>query len=173
VLAELKAANISYVGTGAEGGISNTILFYGQMQDSNPFGYWYSADWMTINLNLNLSNEVINGSNNPLAPLYYDQNGINRLQNRAVQTANQAITNGLALGNVIATTLPALQFAANFEAGLYAGQLAINAEPFAVYTAENPSAYATGTYGGIAIVYTPLRGFTQILVYLNLTNLLA
>ena len=173
VLAELNTANVGYIGTGAEGGISKTILFYGQMSDGNPFNYWYSADWFVINVNLNLSNEVINGSNNPLAPLYYDQNGINRLQNRAVATGNQAITNGLALGNVIATTLPALQFAANYEAGVYAGQLAINAEPFSVYTTENPSAYATGTYGGLACVYTPLRGFKQILFYLNLTNLLS
>jgi len=169
-LTQLATANVSYVTTGAEGGISNTIVKYGHTADGNPFNYWYSADWAQLNVDLNLSNEVINGSNSTLAPLYYNQQGINRLQNRAAQTFGQAITNGLALGQVVLTQLPAATFAANFAAGLYNGQLAINAEPFTVYTAENPSDYAIGKYGGLAAVYTPLRGFEAIFFNLNVTN---
>lgn len=173
VFTELNTANVGWIGTGAEGGISNTILFYGQLSDGNPFGYWYSADWAQINLKLDLANEVINGSNNPLAPLYYDQPGIDRLQNRALQTLGRAVTNGLALGTVKATQLPAKQFADNFLAGVYEGQLVVNAEPFLVYSQENPNDYAIGKYAGLAAVYTPLRGFKQIFFNLNVTNIVA
>ena len=170
ILQSLRTANINVVGTGSEGGISTAILLWGHVLDGNPFNYWYSAYWAQINLEQDLANEVINGSNSTLAPLYYDQNGIDRLQNRASATLGNAITYGLALGTVVTTQLPASVFATNFENGLYAGKLAINAEPFNVYTAENPNDYAIGTYGGLAAVYTPARGFEQIIFNLNLTN---
>jgi len=170
---QLNTANVGYFAVASEAGLSNVITFYGQMQDGNPFNYWYSADWVQINLDLNLSNEIVNGSNNPLAPLYYDQNGINRLQNRAAQVLAQAVTNGLAVGTVLKTSLPASVFAANYEAGLYEGFLVINAEPFITYSQENPNDYAIGKYAGLACVYTPSRGFKQIFFNLNVTNFIA
>ena len=173
IFTELNAANVGWIGTGAEGGISLNVLFYGQLSDGNPFNFWYSADWAQINIDLNLSNEVINGSNDPIAPLYYNQQGIDRLQNRAAQTIGTAVTNGLALGRVKTTKLPAQDFINNFEAGLYQGFLVINAEPFNIYAQENPNDYAVGTYGGLACVYTPLRGFKQIIFDLNVTNIVA
>lgn len=172
-LGNLNTANVGFIGTGAEGGLSTSILFYGQLQDGNPFNFWFSADWTSINSNLNLSNEVINGSNNPLAPLYYDQNGINRLQNRTVQTVASAVSNGLSSLPIKATQLPAATFTANFVAGLYEGYNVVNAEPFLNYNQENPSDYSIGKYGGLAIVFTPSRGFKQIFVNLNVTNLIA
>ena len=170
---ELNTANVGWIGTGAEGGISNTIIFYGQMADGNPWNYWYSADWIQINMDLALANEVINGSNNSQAPLYYDQSGVDRLQNRAIQVLNQAITNGLANGTVLPTKLSAIQFAANYNAGLYVGYLAINAEPFILNQQENPTNYAQGVYNGLSCVYTPSRGFKQIIFNVNITNLIA
>ena len=170
---ELNTANVGWIGTGAEGGISNTIIFYGQMADGNPWNYWYSADWIQINMDLALANEVINGSNNSQAPLYYDQSGVDRLQNRAIQVLNQAITNGLANGTVLPTKLSAIQFAANYNAGLYVGYLAINAEPFILNQQENPTSYAQGVYNGLSCVYTPSRGFKQIIFNVNITNLIA
>lgn len=173
LLNTLNAANVNVVGTGAEGGISDAILFSGHLMDGNPFNYWYSIDWVQLNLDLNIANEVINGSNNKLAPLYYDQPGINRLQRRAAQTMAQAITNGLAVGTVVQVALPAAQFVANFENDLYVGWLVVNAEPFTVYTAENPSDYSIGKYGGMAAVFTPSRGFEQIIFNLNATNFIS
>jgi hypothetical protein len=171
--AELDSDNVGWVGTGAEGGISNTIIFYGQLSDGNPFGYWYAADWANLNLNLSLSNEVINGSNNPLAPLYYDQPGIDRLQNRAFKTLATAISNGLGTGQLVATQLPAQTFETNFLSGVYEGQIVINAEPFSIYTQENPSDFPIGKYAGLAAIFTPSRGFKQIFFTLNITNIVA
>ncbi|EMD3913601.1 hypothetical protein VQ345_004778 [Salmonella enterica] len=50
------------------------------------YNYWYSVAWCAINLELDLANEVINGSNTTVNPLYYDQQGIGRLQRRALKT---------------------------------------------------------------------------------------
>ena len=170
ILQTLKTANINVVGTGAEGGISTAILLWGHMLDGNPFNYWYSVDWAQINLDQDISNEIINGSNSTLTPLYYDQPGINRLQNRSAQTLSNAISYGLALGSVVTTQLPAAVFAQNVANRVYAGQLAINAEPFNIYTTENPNDYQIGKYGGLAAVYTPSRGFEQIVFNLNVTS---
>lgn len=171
ILTTLKTAAVNVIGTGAEGGISNTILLWGTTMDGRDFTYWYSVDWVQINLDLNLANEVINGSNNPQAPLYYNQNGINRLQARAGRTMSQAISAGLALGKLVYTTLDPATFTANVEAGLYAGNVVVNAVPFPTYTLANPSDFSIGKYGGISIVYSPDRGFTQIIVNVNVTDI--
>jgi hypothetical protein len=168
-LAALATANINVVGTGGEGGISDDILLYGTTLDGNDFTYWYSVDWVQINADLEISNAIINGSNsNP--PLYYNQQGINRLQAVVRSLMNQAIGDGLALGNLISTTLPAAVFAVNVSQGLYAGNVVVNAEPFTNYVSENPSNYAVGIYGGLSVAYTPARGFRQIIFNVNVSN---
>jgi hypothetical protein len=170
VATQLKNANVNYVGTGAEGGISNTILLWGNMPDGNPWNYWYSVDWSQINLDLDVANAIINGSNTTINPLYYNQEGINRLQARASQTLQNGISYGLALGQLIQTQLDPTTFASNVSAGLYAGQVVVNAVPFSTWTAANPSDYSQGSYGGLAAVYTPARGFEQIIFNLNVSN---
>ncbi|WP_407258078.1 hypothetical protein [Klebsiella quasipneumoniae] len=66
LLKSLQDNNINYIGTGAEGGLSNKVLFTGRMLDGNPFNYWYSVAWTAINLELDPANEIINGSTRPL-----------------------------------------------------------------------------------------------------------
>lgn len=170
VATSLKAANVNYVTTGAEGGISNTILVWGNMPDGRPWNYWYSADWSQVNLQLNITNEIINGSNTTINPLYYDQDGINRLQARAVKTMTNGVSYGLALGQVVQTQLDPDTFADNVSAGVYAGQVVVNAVPFSTWVDANPSDYAEGEYDGLAAVYTPSRGFSQIIFNLNITD---
>lgn len=140
-LTQVKAAGCNIIGTGAQGGISNTIVFWGTTADSNDITFWYSVDWVQIHVTEDLANAVINGSNNPQAPLYYNQQGINRLQKVAQQTMNNAISFGLANSPVT-----------------------VGAVPFAVYVAAQPSDYPKGIYNGISITYTPARGFLNITV---------
>jgi hypothetical protein len=168
-----KTAGVNYIGTGAEGGISNTIVFWGSLMDNNPFNYWYSADWLQININLNMSNAIINGSNNPQAPLYLDQQGINTLQAVGASTLVSAITFGLLLGQVVQSELAGPAYALALEQGTFAGQAVINAVPFAAYYAVSPSDYKTGTYNGFSCTVTPLRGFLSITFYVNLTSIVA
>lgn len=144
----LKAAGVNWIGTGAEGGISNTCIFWGTFMDVNPFNYWYSVDWMAINVEIALANAIINGSNNPTNPLYYNQAGINTLQKVAQATAN----NGIAFGLVLS---PA----------------PVEAVSFVTYIAQHPSDYATGTYNGLSLTFVPARGFTSITIYLTASNI--
>jgi hypothetical protein len=143
----LKAAFVNWVTTGAEGGISNKMQVWGTTGDGNDFLYWYSVDWVQINANLIISNTVINGSNTTSNPLYYNQTGINRLQASAQSVMNTAIGYGLALAPVKVTAVS-----------------------FTTYVAENPSDYATGTYNGLAVTYTPSTGFTQITFNVTVSN---
>jgi len=143
----LKAASINWVGTGAEGGITNTVLMWGTTKDGRDATYWYSVDWVQINIDLDLSNEIINGSNNPINPLYYNQDGINRLQARAQATMNRGISYGLVLAPV---TVAAIDFA--------------------TYVIDNPSDYPLGRYAGLSVSYTPARGFVEIIFNVNVTD---
>ncbi len=170
LLKALQDSSINYVGTAAEGGLSNKMLVAGHMLDGNPFNYWYSVAWSAINIELDVANEVINGSNTTVNPLYFEQRGINRLQNRALKTLRTGISYGLILGPVVDTRLTQESFNEEYEKGTYAGSAVINAVPFASYTSLNPSDYADGKYNGLSAVITPKRGFESITFNLNVTN---
>lgn len=173
LLTQLKTANIGYIDTGAEGGLVNTLIKWGHVLSGEPFNYWYTVDWAQITLELDLANEVINGSNNNLAPLYYNQDGIDRLQNRAAKTMRNGVSYGLILGNVTIVALDPIIFGQNVAAGQYAGQAVINAVPFTIYNKANPSDYMLGKYAGLQVAFTPARGFEQIIVNINVSNVVA
>lgn len=172
-LSTLKSANINYIGTGAQGGISDLCLFWGTTMDGRDFTYWYSVDWFSITVNLNVSNAVINGSNNPLNPLYYSQGGINQLQDVVVATATSAINVGLANGQVTRSTLNGSDFAAAINAGQFGGQIVVNAVPFLDYLTVNPDDYKTGDYAGLSVLYIPNRGFISIVIDVLVTDFVA
>jgi hypothetical protein len=173
LLAGFDTANLNYVETGAEGGISTAALANGKTLDGNDFSFWFSGDWIQIWAQRDLANEVYNGSNNPLNPLWYDQDGINRLQDRTVKRVGNAISLALANGPVVRTKLDGQTFQNNFNAGLYAGQCVVNAIPWLSYTTLLPSDYAAGKYNGIGVVYRPKKGFGQIFFNLNVTGLVS
>lgn len=163
-------AGVNWIGTGSEGGISTAIIMNGKTMDTRPFNYWYSIDWTAINVQLNVSNEVINGSNNLQNPLYLNQDGINRVQARGASTLSSGVTFGLLLGRVIQTELDAPTFTQQLEIGAFAGQVVINAIPFVPYYTASPSDYRTGTYNGLSITMTPLGGFQHITVNISATD---
>lgn len=170
LLATWNAANVSVVGTGAAGGISNAILLGGNMLDGNPFNYWYSVDWVQINVALAITAALISGSNNPSNPLYYNQAGINALLQVAISTMGAGISAGLVLNPIKALALSAAQFQAALAAQTYAGFTIINADPFASYVTENPNNYKIGLYTGFSIFYVPLRGFTAIVFNVTVSS---
>lgn len=148
----LKAAYVNYTDTGAEGGLPNVkTLKWGMAGDGRDFSYWYAVDWLQINLHIDLANEVINGSNNAINPLYYNQRGINRLQARAQATANRGVNYGMLLST---NTTPIVE-----------------AIDFVDYTTSNPADYSLGIYNGLSLVAVPARGFTAINFALNVSDL--
>jgi hypothetical protein len=171
LLTTLANANISVVGTGAEGGISTATLQSGHTLDGNTFNFWFAIDWTNITVHLNIANAVINGSNSNVAPLYDNQVGINTLQAVGAGTLSTGISAGLIFGTLMMTELPAAVFAANSNAGIYDGFAVINAVPFANYYALNPGQYKTGTYQGFAISMAPQQGFQNIVFNVQATQL--
>lgn len=173
LLATLKAAAIGIVGTGAEGGISNTIALWGMTLDGRDFTYWYSVDWVQINGDIAVANAVINGSNTPLNPLYYNQDGINRLQQVLASLMSNAVTFGLANGTVTLTSLFGPAFTTALDNGTFNGQIDVNAVPFVAYAAANPADYPIGKYAGLSIIYSPARGFISIVININVSDFVA
>lgn len=173
LFANWKAAGVNWIGTAAEGGSSQQCIFWGTTMDGNPFNYWYSADWVQININLQLSAAVINGSNTTQNPLYLNQQGINRLQAVGAGVLSSAVTFGLLLGTVVQTEFDGPTYGAALDAGTFAGQAVLNAVPFVAYYTASPGDYKSGTYNGFASTITPLRGFDSITFNINLTNIVA
>lgn len=170
VYAQLSATSVNTVTTGAEGGLSNLILQSGTTMDGEDFTYWYSVDWAQINIQQAIANEVIVGANSPQAPLYYNQNGIDRLQRRIASVMGQAVTYGIALGAPVQVSMSPADFEAAVEAGTFAGQTAVNAQDFLSYSAANPNDYAEGLYSGLQVAFVPARGFRHIIINLNVTE---
>lgn len=169
-LAALKTANVNVISTAAQGGLTPNMLLWGVTQDGNDGAFWYSVDWAQIQSSLALSSAVISGSNNAVNPLYYNQQGVNTLQDVLVAVMNQAVTYGLANGTVVGTRLDPATFNQNLANGVYAGQIVVNAVPYAVYTAQNPGDYAIGKYAGFTAVYIVQNGFKQIVFNILVTQ---
>jgi hypothetical protein len=141
----LLTAFVNVVLNGAEGGISNALIRNGTTMDGNAAMFWWAVDWVLIQSKVLLANAVINGSNG--APLPYNQFGINTLQTIA--------------NNLVAVT-------GTSESILLNGS--VTAVPFVTYTNANPSAYAAGSYGGLAATVTPQLGFQAINFFLTATT---
>jgi hypothetical protein len=172
LLTALKAGNCNIIATGAEGGISNTMIEWGTTEDGRDFTYWYSVDYTQINAHIVLANEVINGANNRVNPLYYDQNGINRLQGRLTALMSSEISFGLAVGSVLPVEMNGNAFQQALDQNQFTAQAVVNAIPFVDYAGANPSDYKIGRYAGLTIVYIPQRGFTQIVLNLVVSDFL-
>jgi hypothetical protein len=174
LLLSFKSANTNYVTTGAEGGISFTMVYEGVTLDGHDyFNWWYTIDWVQINVNLDLSNAIINGSNNPLAPLYYNQDGINTLETVLFNTMQDAQTFGMVLGKITMTQYDGPDLTAAIAGGQFAGQCDVNAVPFLNYTLANPGDYKIGEYDGLSALFIPARGFIHILVNIVATDLIS
>lgn len=143
-MANMKANYLNFAGTGAQGGVSEDLLFWGYTLDGKPLSYWYAVDWAQIHLARDIAYEIITGSNNKTNPLIYDQRGITRLQLRAETTLNTGINVGCIVSGA-----------------------AVSAVDYGTYITENPGDYAKGIYNGLSATITPMRGFEQITFYLS------
>jgi hypothetical protein len=170
VIADLEDAFVNYVGTGAEGGLSNKVLYNGTTMDGRDFTYWYSVDWAQINVAQAVAAAVISGSNTPQNPLYYNQDGIDRLQGVIAATLAQGVSFGLVFGAPVQVAMAPADFVTAVENGDFAGRTAINAQPFPSYSVANPNDYAVGLYTGFQYAYTPNRGFKHIIINMNVTD---
>lgn len=174
LLATLAAANVSVIGTGAEGGIATAIISGGKTLDAHDFSYWFQVDFVVIQLHLLLANYVLNnGPNNPVNPLGYNQDGIDRLQDVAVAFMQSACAFFVCQGTVTQASLTPTAFGQALDNDTYEDQNVINAVPFLPYSTLNPNDYSSGLYKGLTVVMIPQAFFQQIVVQLLVTNLIA
>ncbi len=121
------------------GGLTELMLLGGQTSDGNAINLWYGPDYASLSVTQALANAIIEGSNDLINPLDYDQQGINTLVARTIQTLNSAVTVGAILGPVTVTAID-----------------------FADYVIANPSNYQEGIYNGLSFTIVPARGFNAI-----------
>jgi hypothetical protein len=173
LLQQLRTANIGWFDTGSEGGIASGIFRkWGRVLSGESFDFWYAVDWAKLTLELDMSNEILNGNNNSIAPLYYNQKGVDRLQDRGAEVLRRGTVYGLLYGTVEAVQLPPQTFADNVTNHVYAGKCVINAIPLVDYARDNPSDYSQHLYSGFQVAIIPQGGFEQIIVNLNATEFL-
>jgi hypothetical protein len=172
IFASFKTNNVNYIRTGAEGGINYTFVYMGVTADGmDYFNWWWTIDWVQINIKLDLANAIINGTNNPLAPLYYDQPGINQLEAVLAGTMKRGGGFGMINGVVVQTQLNSDDLMTAIDAGTYEGQCNVNAVPFLAYSEQNPSDYGVGEYDGLSTLFIPARGFVHVLVSVVATDI--
>jgi hypothetical protein len=173
-LVSFKTNHVNYIQTGAQGGIAFTNVYQGVTEDGQDFfNWWWTIDWVQININLNISNAVINGANNPLAPLYYDQLGINYLEGILAATMSSASQFGMVNGIIVQTQYNQADLAQQIQLGTFTGRCDVNAVPFLAYSLQNPGDYGKGEYDGLSTLFVPARGFIHILVVVVATNLIS
>ena len=173
LLSTLDTANVNYVASAGEGGLSNVMISSGATQDGEDFSWWYSVDYLQINAKQTAANVVINGSNNSVNPLWYSQDGINRIQDAEYQLLTNMAAYALTQGAVTRTALDQQTFIDNLDAGLYTAQNVVNAVPFVDYITQNPTQYAVNTYGGITIAFWAPQFFKHIIINVLVTNYIA
>lgn len=160
----LRNVYVNVISTGAEGGITNAMVIWGRLLDGKAFNYWYTADWVAINADIELSNAIINGSNTPLNPLYYNQNGIDRLEAVLAKIINRGVTFGLILFPATQVGLTGPELSDALSNNVYVGKSVVNAVPFIPYSFDNPTHYGQGIYMGLSASFVPVRGFEQLTV---------
>lgn len=168
-LAAMDAAKVNYITTGAQGGIATNCLANGCTGDGTPMQWWYAVDRAQIALPLNLSNAIINASNDN-APIDYNQSGVDTLQDVGLGTFTSMAAANLLNGTVSGTDLTGTQFTQNFNDGDYDGENVLNAIPYATWVAANQSAYLAQQYGGFSAVITPMLGIESIIFNVTATQ---
>lgn len=173
LLTTLDDANVNYVKSAGEGGLSNVMISSGAMQDGEDFSWWFSVDYLQINAKQVSANVVINGSNNTINPLWYSQNGINRLQDAQYKLLKNMGAYALTQAAPARATLDQQTFIDALDAGTYDNQNVVNAVPFADYIAANKTQYEENTYGGITIAFWAPQLFKHLIVNVLISNYIA
>ena len=165
MLKSFKDTCTNYISTGFEGGIDFNMIYTGVTRDGmDYFNWWWTIDWVQIQINIDLSNCIINGANNALAPLYYDQGGIDTLHACLTGTMVNARAFGMVVGPIVMSGSTGDQLETDIANGVYEGACNTNAVPFVPYAESNPGHYKIGEYDGLSTLFIPKRGFIHVLV---------
>ncbi len=133
-----------------DGNRAKSLIYPGILADGNDFTYWYGVDYIRYSLISQITNFIIQSSNYKTNPLYYNQDGIDRIK----AFVKQIISNCASYG-IIQT---------NFK---------ISAIDFVDYVTQNQEDYKNEIYDGISIEVSPLKALRKIVFSLQVTDLIA
>ena len=131
----------------------------GRCKDTYPLDFWYQWDYLALNLDTSLKNLILNGANNPLYAIRYNQTGIDTIKASLLSTLNNAKSLGL-IDSFCESLNPATGEMVNFDS--------IVCIPFAEYIATNPDDYQNEIYGGASFVVRIGRYIRQLIIQVNL-----
>lgn len=125
-------------------GFDAQIIANGVFGNGKNFSYWYGIDWCQENLPLALNAALINGANDPSNPLFYNQNGIDRLKSVIVGVLNEALSYSLISDYSVTAT---------------------------AFSDLSDSVVASGIYSGFAIKVRVQNEFKKLNIGINFTEL--
>lgn len=139
----LTTDNVNWCDTTHSGGFEGVMCWPGVFADGRNHSYWYAIDWAQLNIKVQMNNALINAANDPSNPIYYDQNGIDRL----ASVIQSVLTTGVKYGLFNQTKLASQDFAD-----------------------VSASDYASGIYNGFAITIRVQGEFKTLTIGVNFTD---
>lgn len=133
-----------------DGSGAKSLVYPGILADGNDFTYWFGVDYIRFELISNITNLLIHGNNSKINPIYYNQDGIDRIKALVKQTITRCASYGIIQSN-----------------------FTVSAIDFADYVTQNPNDYKQEIYGGISIEVSPLKALRRIKFVLQVTDLIA
>lgn len=115
------------------------VIMNGRQMDGKPWEYYYNYYHIEFELKKKLSLLILNGVNNPVSALKYDQDGIDTIKANILSVLESEV----ALG-----TLTAYGKSWDSNTNSFVGQSEVTAPEFYSYIAANPENYANEIIGG-------------------------
>ena len=118
-----------------------------------------------------MTNRIINGSNNDLAPLYYDQPGVDSLHSQLAATMANCRAFGMVVGAILMTTLTGDALAGRDRWRHLHRRVQRQRGAVRALFVRNPGHYKIGEYDGLSTLFIPKRGFIHVLITVEASEL--
>lgn len=125
--------------TFADSMAGQVVIMNGRQMNGKPWEYYYNYYHIEFELKKKLSLLILNGVNNPVSALKYDQDGIDTIKANILSVLESEV----ALG-----TLTSYGKSWDSNTGSFVGQKEITSPEFYAYIAEFPENYANEVIGG-------------------------
>lgn len=151
----LIQASLNFMSTLA----NNNVLLNGRYADTYPIDYRYQWDLVSFEVENSLQTLILNGVNNPIYIVKYNQDGIDTIRSNIKATLNRMINQGCVTD--FSATL-------NSATGEMENLGDITAIEFNTYVLANPQDYENEIYGGISFYLRIGRYIRQVVLSITL-----
>lgn len=119
----------------------NNVILNARMRDGKPWEYYFFWYWVNYNVTNKITSVILNGQNNPVSAVRFDQNGIDTLHANIKSVLNNMVSMG------VLTT-----FAQSFDqsTGSFTGEGDIVCPNYYTFIQTNPTDYENEILSGIS-----------------------